>query len=75
MNWKRVASISKRLREPHTLARVAKTGVVLLVEVALAPWFCAAAMCLPAGPAAERLLLAQNRLRRLALWWIFPDFR
>ncbi len=75
MNRARLAAVARELRQRHTLVRLAKTSVVLAAEVALAPWACAAAALLPRGTPAERLLAAQNRLRRLALRWIFPEYR
>jgi hypothetical protein len=74
MNWSRLRSVARDVAKRPTLVRLAKTGVVIAAEVALAPVMIAAATLTREGPRAEQLLAIQNRLRQRALRWIFPDF-
>ncbi len=65
----------RKLTRPDAWARIGKLGLVLSAEALLAPGFAAAAALLPEGPGAERLLLAQNLIRRRSLLWLLPQVR
>ncbi|MHB8416444.1 MAG: hypothetical protein ACYDCL_00100 [Myxococcales bacterium] len=62
-----------KLLQPKAAARLAKIGAVMALEVGVAPIMLAGALLTPAGPGAERLLLAQNRLRQRCLKWILAE--
>ena len=71
----RLRHLGAELSQPRVLARLTKIAVVLALEVSVAPLALAATLLTKDERRAERLLLLQNRFRRLSLHWIFPEFR
>ena len=61
------------LLDPKTWVALAKLGVVLSAEVALAPAFLAA-VTLDRWVDPRAVLQMQNALRRRALRWMYPHF-
>jgi hypothetical protein len=61
------------LMRPDTLKMVGKLGVVLGLETLLMPPTWAAVRLAHGEIQRERVLAAQNKLRRVALRWLLPD--